>query len=690
MAGKRQHYVPRLLQRGFLEDPTDPGERTWLHRRDADPKRVGIRHVGVEDWFYSRRPVEGEVTLDDVITALEQDLQKDVYALRTSSPGTIVSNTDAAPLVTHLATRTAYIRSTMTQLLGWFVDEAETQMGSKAGLRKIMGLDAPHAPEVLRRAVKDAMAELPLEQAGMPPALFERLMLFMARERGDEWLEAGSDLLPRLLAELSQASHDKFRDAHNRALATPPDQTGWTDVLLKFSWRIEGADRAILPDCVALVREQADELVPFLLSSGAEAQAIILPLAPDRLLVGRRDGTAPMDLTSFNRDASAASENFFISAARADPALTASIGSRPGQAVREVIDEVFSNLAARSSGDTTTGLIETPASTGRIAYAVNFRDVDSEAAAHDIARVVNVIVSESSRSLPLAALDGMTFAADYADGLRNLDRGTPDLPALEPGALAYGTAVARCVEVRRDGDPKDHIVFAGWIGAGLLADDSDSRLESALIIAKEVAKVGHGARYGNEVATKAAPDEVHRALFPYVSQTPCGFFSSRESAYLAPDHGRFYADLVVDALAHARESILEARLAYRTSDDLDALLRVALPCVSAILGHAADWVGHCDGLAEGETFMGDDLPKRLRDLELEDWLNLFGRDLRALYQDPDRGLDPARLFALARHVERILWTFQICPWPIDAGVYYSVPFGDDLVLLDARDQGTTP
>ncbi|HEX6010301.1 MAG TPA: hypothetical protein VFY87_00565 [Geminicoccaceae bacterium] len=49
MAGKRQHYVPRLLQRGFLDDPSDEVERTWLHRRGADARLVGIRDVGVED-----------------------------------------------------------------------------------------------------------------------------------------------------------------------------------------------------------------------------------------------------------------------------------------------------------------------------------------------------------------------------------------------------------------------------------------------------------------------------------------------------------------------------------------------------------------------------------------------------------------------------------------------------------------
>jgi hypothetical protein len=56
MAGKRQHYVPRLLQRGFLDDPSDEAERTWLHRRGVDARLVGIRDVGGE---ISNAPLSG-------------------------------------------------------------------------------------------------------------------------------------------------------------------------------------------------------------------------------------------------------------------------------------------------------------------------------------------------------------------------------------------------------------------------------------------------------------------------------------------------------------------------------------------------------------------------------------------------------------------------------------------------------
>ncbi|WP_068878791.1 MULTISPECIES: hypothetical protein [unclassified Phenylobacterium] len=135
MAGKRQHYVPRLLQRGFLADPGDEGERAWLHRLGETPKLVGIRDIGVEDWFYSRRSADGQPTLDDEITELEQDLQKDVASFRSATLGTVVSSAIAAPLVAHLATRTAHIRAMMAQLLSAFSDGAIARLGMRIGVQ---------------------------------------------------------------------------------------------------------------------------------------------------------------------------------------------------------------------------------------------------------------------------------------------------------------------------------------------------------------------------------------------------------------------------------------------------------------------------------------------------------------------------------------------------------------------------
>jgi hypothetical protein len=110
---------------------------------------------------------------------------------------------------------------------------------------------------------------------------------------------------------------------------------------------------------------------------------------------------------------------------------------------------------------------------------------------------------------------------------------------------------------------------------------------------------------------------------------------------------------------------------------MDALLGVALPQISFVLSHAAEWLGHRDGLPDQDEFPGASLPNDLQAYELHLWLELFGRDLRNLY-DADGLFTSAHIFALGRHVERLLWTVQICPWPMEDGsLYVTVPLGND-------------
>src|SRR5262245_38543213 len=102
MAGKRQHYIPRLLQRGFLHEPLEDGERTWLHRRGVLARLVGIRDVGVSEYFYSKLATDGTATLDDLITGIEGSLDSEIAAIRVAPIGEPIDAVVAARLTAHL------------------------------------------------------------------------------------------------------------------------------------------------------------------------------------------------------------------------------------------------------------------------------------------------------------------------------------------------------------------------------------------------------------------------------------------------------------------------------------------------------------------------------------------------------------------------------------------------------------
>ncbi|WP_221795085.1 DUF4238 domain-containing protein [Aquisediminimonas sediminicola] len=669
MTGKRQHYVPRFLQRGFLierDDSGTEGERTWLHRLCARARPVGIGDVGVEDLFYSRKGLPGEVTLDDAITEFERDFSRDVAILRGSAPRTSVEPEHAARTVVHLVMRTAHLRRTISSGMVSMMEEIEALFTDPQRFATMLGFATPALASVVTEAIRDTA--LKLVPAGFPPAFSERFLTFIIRERGDELAASAATMLSPLLATVLNGLADMVRDSHNELVAKPLDDHGWVGVLSGFTWSMEGASDLILPDAVALSRSADGPLEPLLFTCGRDAEVVLLPLAHDRMLVGRRDPAITVDLSTFNAAAAAACQGFFISARSHDEdKLSSAIGSGPAKALTNAIAESI----ARAEEVRSLALDQLPPAQPcefeqeQFSYSVTLHDFGDDLLARAYADILQSVIKALTRDMPLHDLDGITIAADYADALATLDRGDPNLPPMVSGALAYGTGAAMPVTVKRNGKRKEHLVLAAWIAAGWTSENPEDRAMTLHLLIKMLAGIANSARFATPASFK--PDEMAREFHLAVARAPSGYWSAKQAAFVAPDEGITYADLVLDSLEHAREAVSAARINMTDSSDVGEGFNVALETVSAILSHAADWIGHRDGLAQDQPFVGDGLKARLAPYGLDHWLALFGRDLASSYTDAG-ALDLSVVTTLSRHVERLFWSIGVYCWPDNGSV----------------------
>ncbi|QPQ54375.1 hypothetical protein IC614_08415 [Allosphingosinicella flava] len=665
MAGKRQHYVPRLLQRGFLA--TEDGERTWLHRAGGPARLVGIKDVGTEDWFYSRKGAPGELTLDDAITAFEQDLGKDVAILRTTPPGAAIDANLAARITVHLVMRTAHLRQTIEKGIDGITGEIESLFTDPSRLGAMMGIDSPMLASAVMDAIRSTAQDL--VPAGFPAALSERLLAFFMRERGDELAAQAVATLTPMFPTLFKGLASRVRDSHNAIVAKPLDDHGWVNALTGFQWTIEAGTDLILPDAVALAREVGESFAPLLFTTAADAELTLLPVAHDRILVGRRDAATPVDLTTYNMQAAASCQGFFI-AARAfnTEGLSAKIGSGPAKALADSIAEAVSEAETARLG---LGSGDLPLAQPRMfaqetfCYRVTLHDFGDDVLAKEYGAILQTVVGALARDIPLHELDGVTIAADYHDALERLDRGDPDLSPVTSGALGYGIGVAKPVTVMRDGQRKSHLVLAAGIADAWTSEDASLRASSLHLLIKMLAGIAHGTRYSDVPAF--TPDAMGRELHLAVAHAPNGYWSARQAAFADPGQGESYAQLVLDSLAYARSEVADARARMTDGSDVSEASQIALECVSAVLVHAADWLGHRDGLAPDQSFAGDDLAERLAPSGLDHWLALFGRDLAACYSE-DGAIDLAVVTALSRHVERLFWSLGIYCWPEEENV----------------------
>ena len=668
MAGRRQHYIPRLLQRGFLHDPSDEVERTWLHRRDAKARLVSIRDVGVKDSFYSRKSKSGTQTLDDVITEIEADLAIQVDALRATPAGSPIDAEEAAGIVVHLVMRTAYLRRAFAASATRMINELQSTFADPVRLGSMIGVDRPTVAPVVSTAIREeATTRVP---PGIPSDLFERLLAFEIRELGTLLVENAVYEATPLFSNIISVVEGKIRDAHNSALAKLQEKSALVDVLSAFTWTVEFDTDLILSDAVALAREKDSAFMPLLFTKITDVQVVVMPLASNRILVGRSIQTAPIDLETFNKDAAASSECFFIAA---KPFEDGELNALVGSALTNEIDASIL-VALRKTAEVTPiagmamGEIEptnTALRTSR--FTVHLADFGDKNLVSEFARVLEGVVGAIDGALPLSALDGFTIAHDLRSALSNLDHDKPDYPLITFGEFGYCSILAKNVSVMRDGALREHVVVAAGLAEMWLSQDAEVRAAGLYPVVKMLAEIAHPTLYGRAGEASFPVDSLARDLHAAVARAPTAYWSARQAAFVAPNYGQTHARLVIESLDFAEREISAQRTRMSESTDIESATTRAFQCISAVIQHAADWLGHRDGLGQDQCFSGDDLPEQLYCRGLHKWIELFGRDLGACYGSEDSlNLDFIR--SLSPHVERLFWSMGIYCWVEDKEV----------------------
>jgi hypothetical protein len=648
----------------------------------------------VRENFYSKLATDGTVTLDGLITALEGELDGELSVIRRGTPSALIEPQVAARLVSHFALRTAHVRSVFGKSAGQIVDEVAGLFTDTAHLRDYLGVDEPSRARTAVPLLDEVLKAVPFAAIPVPPPLVQRVVAFWIRENFDAFYEQQRAVISQVLGEIGKGIVGMVRDGHNKALLSA-DTSRWEKELSLLSWRTQSVVGAVLPDCVVLARESGGAFAPLALSDREKVDLVVLPIAHDRLLVGSPFTSIDISIDSINEASASCSDSFFIShEAMHGSGLSGLIGQRCSQAIDAVLAEALSSMRRsedeQSASPPPSRVIEVE-SVGAFSFSLTCLDFADAKTVARLGEILSGIVQEVGRDMPLSALDGVTFAADYTSALETFDRGDPSLGVDRTEQRDHGRAVAKCLRVVRGAEIKEHIVADSIIAHALLADDETGRASAIHTLVSMLACVAHAAVYEKQLegdSTQAA-DSVGALLHRAVSRAPGRYFAARESAFADSHAGERYADLVRDSLASARETIQSTRLAYRTSNDLDRLVEVSVVQISHVLAHAAEWLGHRDGLPSQDAFPGSSLPEDLQVFGLSLWLELFGRDLRRLYDDIGQ-FTSANIFALSAHVERLLWTVQICPWLTENGVpYVSVPMGADERLLADPSRGRT-
>ena len=689
MSGPNQHYIPSFLQRAFGIRPRR--REIWHFGRGQPAERRLIKRTASGDFFYSKTRSDGGPTLDDSITQKESDLATLLNEIRSKSPGSTIESGTSAMIVSHLAQRTAHVRTTFSEGVDRLLVRAQAMFGERDNVEALMGLDGRVPTDRFRDLVMRELIERPEFAAlGMPHRVLERMAFLVAKENAGELANQGKGLVNAVLYGLRPQSPEFVRDTHNKALGEMIESSEYEALLGTFDWSVESgpASGAILPDCVVVAVGLDGVAGNHLLVGGKETAAIVLAVAPDRLLVGRKPGFALRCDFDYNVEAACLCHTFLLAPRNDEETgrLHAMIGRKFQPALEEAVERGFEDFVAKGSsaeGPDANVTAWKPTTGGR--YELSLAGYDRRMKAR-IQEEVVLLVDELAAAMPFERLDGIMIGNDYPSLLRAVTRGWENAPMPETAPPEIGVGIAQTVTVRRSGVVKGRIVVSSIVSDALIAEDAVQRAWGRHVLVRQLASVAlmeivEGCLPGTLLAP--ASDGIDNWLYANVDGAPESYTASwmaatfGEPEKVAPE----LRTLLAGAINRMMTVIPRERLAYREHGDLDRLLGVALPAIRRVLMVAADLLGHCTFTGEQPLTGTSALDESLDRAGLRAWFGVYFDDLARFHRRLGKWESFEEFLAFNIHAERLLLAVGMFAWEGLEGLRVEVPLGTDIEAL---------
>lgn len=291
MSGRKQHFIPQVLQRGFAREIRGT-YRVWVHHRERGVYESNVADVAASRDFYSEPALEaGPRTLDDRITGYENRLTENLSRLRTAPEGPVDADL-AAAAASHLFFRTEAVRDLAGEAM-LMAQRLNAWLATPAAMLAFIGADGPRPGKRFDEFVELMRSDprwprmfggVPLRRARM--ALFQAVRSDPRRFAGGQSEKAESEL-----AFLVREHRALAREAHIDALEEDVSVTPTEERFAGLTWSVMDYDQDLpLPDTVVLASADGRAFSSLPWVDRHSREHVILPLSSRRMLQGQRSG----------------------------------------------------------------------------------------------------------------------------------------------------------------------------------------------------------------------------------------------------------------------------------------------------------------------------------------------------------------------------------------------------------------
>ncbi|HKO96804.1 MAG TPA: DUF4238 domain-containing protein [Pyrinomonadaceae bacterium] len=343
MSGKRQHILPRFLQKGFASRIQDEKIFTYVYRKGGTHFETTLENVGLENYFYGKA---GETSADEEITKIEGGYSQLTNALRCEPDGTRVADLRVADFVAHLTIRTKQLREFFRESGEYLLDEITAYLSSPEHMRRLLLSN----PELMRHELTKN-----LEGIAVPKA-YKDFLIQLVEENAQEivnlYMSDLQDTIEALTAQMRSMLPKAVKDGHIKTLAEHPAPEPRAEEYRSLNWFIrETSKPLVLGDIGCLFETGGARRYKPLNDKGDKLLNIYLPLSSTKLLLGTAySAPSLVDVGQINKATAKCSYEYFISGGSGsnNDSLMASIGEWAGILTTEEREqlrkEIFQDL----------------------------------------------------------------------------------------------------------------------------------------------------------------------------------------------------------------------------------------------------------------------------------------------------------------------------------------------------------
>lgn len=654
MAGRKQHYIPQALQRGF-RIANGKIAHVYVFKKGLEHYRSSTEGVAAQRDFYSGP--SNEQSLDDKITIYENDvLAPAIAALRESPTGPIDSHV-AAAVVVHLSIRSAFIRDSFSAAATEILDKFADAMRSNEAARTLLEIDSLNSESTFLKTIEEEIHQ----QSGLIPEnnknVLVKLAQFRAREKFPQLFPDLAAMALQKIGMLLEKIPEMVVSGHGRALERGLAPTLRVERLKAMSWKIVAADPSshfVLPDCLAVGSKTADfqEIGPYSLLNDDELAMVVMPVSSAKVLVGSF-GNPKLDTASLNRSFAKCSLDFLISSQADQQTGEAAqlIGSTVSKFVESLVEEQAFAAPERNCSDG-----ELPETDDRaqelVKVPIKFEPLSRKSGKAQA--TIRNLMSMPELQAGLRTVENIIVSDNIVQSLRQ--RGVV-LSNHAAQVVRQGT----CYTIETpDGVSSQLFVTAEAIN--LVAKGHPLARAAAAQVRYQA---GRATYYATMVAK--IPKETlqrQRPLLETVSLRIAHFFCSHYFGGRLSGIGRISDEelaatdsLLNQTLAGCAQGIAGARLHFIENQDANAALGQALGYVEQLLCATANACATTS--REVFRWKGSKSFEALQAISLGGWFELFALDLERLFHSRERLAGDNDLVILSSHIERVLWSFGI-------------------------------